>query len=161
VHILRTDLGVKPDNVVTMSLALPHDKYPEAEQRSNLFEQLLARIAALPGVANVGAVHALPMSFGHDGNSFQIVGQPAFEKGKEPYTDYRIATPGYFATIGTELHKGRYFSEQDDAQAQRVVLVNEAFVARYLKGADAVGKRMTMGDDKGKPMEIVGVVANV
>src|SRR5262249_48094850 len=148
-------------NVVTMSLALPRDKYPEAQQRSNLFEQLLERIAALPGVARVGAVHSLPMSGSGDGSIFHVVGQPTFEKGKEPHTDYRIATPDYFAAIGTELRRGRLFSPQDDARAARVVLANEAFVARFLKGAGAVGQRITISGDEEKPIEIVGVVANV
>jgi len=161
IQILRTDLGVKPGNAVTMNLALPREKYAEAQQRRNFFEQLLDRVAALPGVSGVGAVHALPMGGSTDGNSFQIVGQPAFEKGREPHTDFRIATPGYFAAIGTGLHRGRLFGAQDDAQAPRVALANEAFVARFLKGVDAVGQRMTLGGEKEKPMEIIGVVANV
>lgn len=161
IQMLRTDLGVKPDNVMTMNLVLPRDKYPEPQQLRNFFGQLLERSAALPGVINVGAVHSLPMSGGSDANSFQIIGQPAFEKGKEPHSDFRIATPGYFAAIGTDLHRGRLFSAQDDAQAPRVVLANEAFAARFLKGVDAVGQRMTMGSDKEKTMEIIGVVANV
>jgi putative ABC transport system permease protein len=161
VHILNTDLGVKPANVVTMNLTLPRDKYQEPQQRRNFFEQLLERIAALPGVTGAGATSSLPMSGSNDGNSFAIVGQPAFEKGKEPHTDYRIVTPGYFAAIGTELRRGRAFQVQDDAQSPRVVLANEAFAARFLKEANAIGQRITMGSDKDKPLEIIGVVANV
>jgi hypothetical protein len=44
--------------------------------------------------------------------------------------------------MGIELRKGRLFNAQGDAQAPRVVLVNEAFAARYLKGSDAVGRRL-------------------
>jgi putative ABC transport system permease protein len=161
IHLLHTDLGVKPDNVATMSLTLPRDQYPTEQQRRNLFEQLLQRLAALPGVTHAGAVHALPMGGGNDGNSFQIIGQPAFEKGKEPHTDYRLATPGYFAAIGTALHQGRLFTAQDDEQAPRVTLANEAFISRFLKGRSALGQRLTIGDDKDKPLEIIGVVANV
>ena len=161
IQILRADLGIKPDHVVTMNLALPREKYPEPQQRRNFFEQLLPRIAALPGVAKAGAVHSLPMSGGSDGSSFQIIGRPAFEQGREPHTDYRIATPDYFAAIGTELRRGRSFNSQDEANAPRVVLANEAFAARYLRGVEAVGQRITLGNDKEKPMEIIGVVANV
>lgn len=161
IWVLQTDLGVKPDGVVTMNLVLPREKYVQAQQRLNLCEQLLDRIAALPGVINVGAVHALPMSGRGDGNSFQIVGRPEFEPGKEPHTDFRIATPGYFAAIGTEVRKGRSLNEQDTARAKRVLLVNEAFAARFLKGTEAVGQRITMGSDRDKPLEIIGVVANV
>jgi len=161
IQIVNADLGVKPDNVVTMTLDLPRDKYNQAHQRRAFFEQLLERVAALPGVTNVGSVHSLPMSGSNDGNRFQIVGQPPFEQGREPHTDFRIATPGYFAAIGTELRRGRLFSAQDDSQAPRVVLVNEAFAARFLKTDDPIGRRMILGDDKSKPLEIIGVVANV
>jgi putative ABC transport system permease protein len=160
-QILRADLGIKPDHVVTMNLALPRDKYPEAQQRRTFFEQLLPRIAALPGVTNAGAVHALPMSGSGDGNSFQIVGQPSFEKGREPHTEFRIATPGYFVAIGTELRRGRWFRAQDDANAPRVALANEAFAARFLRGLEPVGRRFTLGDDKQTQFEIIGVVENV
>jgi putative ABC transport system permease protein len=161
IEILRADLGVKPDHVVTMTLELPQDKYPEGERRSDFFQQLLQHVEALPGVAVAGAVDSLPMSGSYNSSRFQIVGQPPFEKGKEPYTVRRIATPGYFSAIGLEVRKGRLFNAQDDAQSTRVALVNEAFAARYLKGLDAVGQRLRFGDEKAAPLEIVGVVANV
>jgi putative ABC transport system permease protein len=161
IEILRADLGIKPEHVVTVNLELPREKYPEAEQRRNLFQQLLQRVEALPGVTGAGVVDTLPMIGSYNSSRFQIVGQPLFEKGKEPSTEWRIATPGYFAAIGTELRKGRLFNPQDDARAPRVVLVNEAFAARYLKGLDAVGQRVGFDDAKSGSSEIIGVVANV
>jgi putative ABC transport system permease protein len=161
IEILRADLGVKPDHVVTMKLELSQDKFPEGERRSDFFQQFLQRIEALPGVAGAGAVDSLPMSGSYNSSRFQIVGRPPFEKGKEPYTVRRIVMPGYFNAIGIELRKGRLFNAQDDAQSPRVALVNEAFAARYLNGLDAVGQRLRFGDEKAAPLEIVGVVANV
>jgi putative ABC transport system permease protein len=161
IEILRADLGVKPDGVVTMKLELPRDKYPEGEPRRDFFDQLLQRIEAIPGVTGAGAVDSLPMSGRYNSGKFQIVGQPPFEKGKEPFTEWRAATPGYFAAIGTELRRGRLFNTRDDARAPRVVLVNEAFAARYLKGLDAIGQRVSLGDAKSDSSEIIGVVANV
>jgi putative ABC transport system permease protein len=161
IEILRADLGIKPDHVVTMNLELPQEKYPEGQRRNEFFQQLLQRIETLHGVTGAGAVDSLPMSGRYNGDRFQIVGQPPFEKGKEPLAAWRIATPNYFAAIGMELRKGRLFNAQDDAQAPRVVLVNEAFAARYLKGSDAVGRQLRFGDAKAAPSEIIGVVANV
>ncbi|HEX2488397.1 MAG TPA: ABC transporter permease, partial [Blastocatellia bacterium] len=56
IEILRADLGIKPDGVMTMSLELPRDKYPEGEQHRNLYSQLLERLEALPGVTGAGMV---------------------------------------------------------------------------------------------------------
>jgi putative ABC transport system permease protein len=161
IEILRADLGIRPDGVVTMNLELPGDKYPEGEQRRAFFNQLLRRVETLPGVTVAGAVDSLPMSGRYNSGGFQIVGQPPFEKGKEPHTVWRVATPNYFAAVGTELRKGRFFNAQDDAQAPRVALVNEAFAARYLKGMDAVGQRARFYDAKAAPTEVIGVVADV
>jgi putative ABC transport system permease protein len=115
----------------------------------------------LPGVTSAGGVDMLPMIGSSNGSLFQIVGQPAFEKGKEPPAEVRIVTPGYFAAIGTDLRKGRLFNARDDAQAPHVVLVNEDFAERYLKGSDAVGRQLRFGGAKSAPLEIIGVVANV
>jgi putative ABC transport system permease protein len=161
IEILRADLGIKPDHVVTMNVTLPREKYATEQQRRNFFDQLLPRLAALPGVTNVGAAHSLPMTGRGDGSNFQVAGQPSFEKGREPHTEFRVATADYFAAIGTELRRGRLFNAQDDARAPSVVLVNEIFAARFLKGSDALGQRITMGGDKEKSSEIIGVVANV
>ena len=161
IHLLRTDLGVKPASVATMQISLPRDKYKDETARRNFFEQLLPQVAALPGVEKAGAVHALPMSGGSDVNKFRLIGQPTLEQGKEPAVSFRIATPDYFAAIGTELRQGRLFTLQDNQQAPRVVLVNEAFTTRYLPGQSVIGQRMTLGANTDTPMEIIGVVANV
>src|SRR5499427_791997 len=161
IEILRADLGIKPDGVMTMNLDLPGEKYPDEQRRRDFFQQLIQRIEALPGVTGVGGINMAPMIGSHNWSFFQIVGQPAFEKGEEPRTEVRAATPGYFAAIGTELRRGRLFNARDDAQAPRVVLVNEAFAARYLKGSDAVGRQLRFGDAKAAPSEIIGVVASV
>jgi putative ABC transport system permease protein len=160
IEIMRADLGIKPDGVVAMNLELSRDKYPD-ERRSDFFRQLIQHIEALPGVTAAGGVDMLPMIGSHNGSIFQIVGQPAFEKGKEPPIEIRVATPEYFAAIGTELRKGRLFNARDGAQAPRVAMVNEAFAAHYLKGSDAVGQQLRFGDAKATPLEIIGVVADV
>jgi putative ABC transport system permease protein len=161
IQILRADLGVKPENVITMGVELPRDKYPGKEQQRNFFQQLLQGIKGSPGVAEAGAVDSLPMSGRNNFSKFQIVGQPAFEKGKEPHIEVRVVTSGYFDAIGTELRKGRLFTPQDDGQTSRVILVNEAFAAHYLKDVDAVGQRLKLNDAQDAAYEIAGVVANV
>jgi predicted permease len=161
IQILHADLGVKPDNVITMSVELPRDKYPGDHQRRNFFHQLLQGVQSSPGVTEAGAVDMLPLSGRNNLSKFQIVGQPAFDKSKEPHVEIRIVTPEYFAAIGTELRKGRLFNAQDDGQGSRVVLVNDAFAARYLNNVDAVGQRLTLNDSQSAAYEIAGVVANV
>jgi putative ABC transport system permease protein len=161
VQILRTDFGIKPDNVMTMRLALSRDKNPEEKQRINFYQQVQSRIAALPSVTSVGAVNLLPMSGSNNSSNFQIVGQPPFPKATQPYTQVRVVTPGYFVSIGTALYSGRLFTERDNAQAPRVALVNEAFARRFLGGRESTKERITIGGENSPPLEIIGTVANV
>jgi putative ABC transport system permease protein len=161
INVMQTDFGIRPENVVSMRVALPRDKYTEGKQRINFYQQLLERIQVLPGVVKAGGVNLLPMGGSSNSSNFQVLGQPLFPKGKEPFVDVRVATPDYFAAIGTPLRKGRLFTAQDHEQAQRVVLVNEAFAARFIPGQEAVGQRMKIGGNDNPPLEIIGIVANV
>jgi putative ABC transport system permease protein len=89
------------------------------------------------------------------------VGQAPFTKGAEPYVEIRVTTPGYFDAIGTSLRGGRLFTAQDDANASRVLLVNEEFARKFLPGQQAIGQRLELGGDEKQIHEIIGVVADV
>lgn len=166
--MLRADLGIRPENVLAMQVALPRDDYKEESKRREFFAQLLRRVENLPEVAEAGAVNLVPISgMGDNSQTFQVVGQPPFPKGREPFVQHRVATPGYFNAIGTALRKGRLFTEQDDARGARVVLVNETFARRFLPDIDPVGERLKIGPDDSHnhdekaTLEIIGVVADV
>lgn len=159
IQILHDDLGVKPESVVTMNVELPRDKYSGEDLQRNLYHQLIERIETLRGVTGAGAINILPMSGNRSSGKFQIEDRP-FDKGKEHYTQIRVATPGYFAAIGTELRKGRLFDARDDMQARRVVLVNQAFADHYLLNDGVSGRWIKLGEAQDTRFEIIGVIAN-
>jgi putative ABC transport system permease protein len=161
VELLRADLGIKPENVLAMQISLPPDSYEDSSKREQFYQQFLRRVEALPGVTNVGAISIVPFSSSNNSNNFQIVGQPPFSKGEEPYVEVRVTTPGYFGAIGTPLRRGRLFTAQDDAKAGRVILVNETFAKRFLPNKEPVGQRLRLGNYDKDTQEIIGVVADV
>jgi putative ABC transport system permease protein len=161
VGLMRADLGIKPERVLAMQISLPPDGYEDKSKRQEFYQQLLRRVEALPGVMKIGAVSIVPFSSSNNSNNFQIVGQPPFRKGQEPYVEVRVTTPGYFGAIGTALRRGRLFTAQDDAKAGRVILVNETFAERFLPGQEPVGQRLRLGNDDKDTQEIIGVVADV
>jgi len=74
-----------------------------------------------------------------------------------------VVTPDFFRTAGISLVKGRQFSDQDNASAPRVVVVNQKFVDRYLHGEEVIGKQV-QAEVSGAPSgwsQIIGVVNNV
>jgi putative ABC transport system permease protein len=157
IKILNTDLGFNPDNTMAMEIRLPRDRYPQPEQRVNLYQELAQRVEALPGVAAVGLGDGLPPG-GWSHSLFQIVGQPLLPKSEQPRTGVMVTSPGYFAAVRTPLRAGRMFTARDDVKAPRVALVNEAFARRHFADGSAIGQRLTFDGDP--PHEIVGIVAN-
>lgn len=160
-EMMRADLGIRPENVLALETSLPRDQYKDENKKLDFYQQLLARVGALPGVAKVGAVNIVPFSSEYDSFTFQIVGQAPFSKGHEPDSELRVATPGYFDAIGTSLRRGRLFNEQDDAKAAPVVLINETFARRFLPGLQPIGQRIDFGGGEKEVREIIGVVADV
>ena len=74
-------------------------------------------------------------------------------------TEYRIVTPGYLESLGFALRRGRAISGDDRAEAERVVVINEAFAQRYFPGVDPIGRSIGGDVDQGRS-RIVGVVAD-
>jgi putative ABC transport system permease protein len=161
VRVTEVNPGVRTANILTMNLSLPEVKYDTPQKRATFYKDLIERVDTLPGVRSAGAVVFLPLrvsilSFRIWVNSFTIEGRPPVPQDKQPLADYRPATPGYFNTMGIALRQGRLFDQHDDLDAKRVVLVNEAMVRKHFPDENPLGQRIVMG----KPMEIVGVVAD-
>ena len=161
VRVTEVNPGVRTANLLTMNLSLPEVKYDTPLKRATFYKNLIERVDTLPGVRSAGAVVFLPLrvsilSFRIWVNGFTIEGRPPVPQDKQPLADYRPATPGYFNTMGIALRQGRPFDQHDDQDAKLVVLVNEAMVRRHFPHENPLGQRIVMG----KPMEIVGVVAD-
>ena len=163
VRVLNVDPGFDPHQVLTAEIDLPDKQYPGVKG-PQFFDELLARVAALPGVQSVAAGYPLPLSHGDFTIGFQVEGRPVPE-GREPAESVSVVTPGFFHTLRIPLLAGRDFLPTDDSKAPAVVIVNQAFVKKYFPGEDAVGKRFQPGLGDGvtdQPMrQIVGVVADV
>jgi putative ABC transport system permease protein len=159
IRLYETDLGFKAENVLTMSLALPKAKYPDVQAAANFHQQLLDRVAALPGARSAGVINYLPLQqWGYNGG-ITIEGQGPYEPGREPLAEFRAISPDYFRTMGVPLVGGRFFTAQDQSNSAPVVIVNQALARRYLSGQDPIGKRIrAIGDDW---RTVVGVVGDV
>jgi putative ABC transport system permease protein len=161
-RLQHVDRGFNTDNILTMVVRLP-DRYREDPQVINFFHQTLERVRQLPTVRSAGMVNFLPL-YGGMGSStgFKILGQPEPPPGEEPGTDVRVVDGGYFGTMGIPLLRGRNFSETEQTQPKRVILINEALARKYFPNQDPLGQRLdvVMFDDP-TPTEIIGIVGNV
>jgi predicted permease len=145
--------GVAIDRVAVADIMF--DRTLNRAKREQLFDSLITALGALPGVASVGGAQTLPLRGGGYRAGLHIDENPNTE---EAATEYRIVTPGYLETAGIALVQGRTIALADKADAERVVVVNEAFVQKYFAGVDPIGK--LIGGDGTKRSRIIGVVAN-
>jgi putative ABC transport system permease protein len=153
--------GFDATSVMTAALTLPEHKYADAASRQRFFEQLLERVAQLPGVAASGLVNVLPFSTYDRGSRIIIDGEPVPDPGREPAIAYRVASRGYYEAMGIPLAAGRLFDRRDTLEGERVAMVNRRAVETYFGGESPLGRRVRLGD-AGQPwLTIVGVVGDV
>jgi predicted permease len=158
--------GFNAENVLTMELALPVNKYAKPEQQTAFFQNALQKIESLPGVESAGITNALPLARGDRSAGFSIEGRPVPAAGEGPTASVRAISSGYFEAMGIALLKGRGFTQQDRAGAPDVTIINEAMARRHFPDEDPIGKRIIgnrlqlVGGDV-VTREIVGVVADV
>ena len=94
---------------MTASLTLPRVRYGEPEQQIRAHEQILERIATIPGVERVGGISTLPMSENTRVSSFTVSGGAPLARGNHPSAIYFAATPEYFEAMRIPLRNGRDF----------------------------------------------------
>jgi predicted permease len=160
-HLRDIDPGFNPDSVLTMRLSAPWNKYPENDQHVQIYKQLIEAVKATPGVQSAGATLSLPLG----GDTFNV-GRNLVVEGRPMTPDeavnamYFAVTPDYFQTLQIPLKAGRTFTEQDNLQNTKVVIVNETMARQLWPGESPIGRRFTIWRDEKFPREVVGVVGD-
>jgi putative ABC transport system permease protein len=145
VNLLRVDLGLRTDHVLTFFLPVPESRPKDPDKIIGYYRQILARVNAVPGVTSTAAMTGLPLFGAGFGMPFTIVGKPAFaDPSLRPGAGFGMATPDFFKTFGVRLINGRFFNEQDISSSIKVMVVNEEFVKQFLKGTDPLQQRISV-----------------
>ncbi len=160
-NLRNQDLGLKTDNVIAFSIQPSLNGY-DTPRAIALFDQLRARLAALPGVRSVGTGDVPTLSGDDAGSNITAEGGPQLAEELQD-VDYDSVSPGYFSTLGIPLLSGREFTEGDGATSPKVAVASEAMVKRFFPGRNPLGAHFAFGGgNKVKPdIEIVGVVKDV
>lgn len=152
-NLYAVESGVRTDGVAVVGVVL-RGGGNRVRQEQTLTE-LMAALRELPGVHSVGAVQQLPLRGGGYRLGLSVPERPDI---KGLATEYRIVTPGYLESLGIGVRQGRTIGSGDRRDAERVVVINEAFVQKYFAGIDPIGK--LIAGDTDTPSRVVGVVAN-
>lgn len=162
-RLIGVDPGFKPQNTLTMNIALLASKYPTANQQIEFFQKLTQQVDAMPGVQSVGLISSAPLSGGVYAGGFSIEGRSSSADNDNLVADRRMISPKYFNTLGIPLIEGRHFTDQDNQTSPGVVIVSESWARRFLPGEAAIGRRIKLGaPDSTRPwLSIVGIVGDV
>ena len=159
--LTRVNPGFQSNNLLTLHVSLPEQKYSENTQVIDFYKSIPERLSALPGVKTVSAVNRLPISGGDPHGELTIEGR-TFADGEAPGVSYRRILPNYFRAMGIPLLQGREFDDRDTGGRPDVVIINQTMAHRYWPDGDAIGKRIKVGPTENEPwMTIAGVVGNV
>ena len=109
---MSVDTGFDGRGIITMEMAVPGTKYPDADRTAGFYRQLIERIGAVPGVETAAAINAFPLTASDPGGGFYFEGDPN-PKHSVRSAGYRVVTPDYFTTMRISLLKGRLLNESD------------------------------------------------
>ncbi len=153
-HLMRLRAGFDSTHVITATLSLQDARYTTAERVNRLFDQTLERMHAVPGVQSAAVCLTLPYERALNTGG-RWAGVPP------PNDEIRIfnmtyVTPEYFDTLRIPIVRGRVFATGDNASGAPVIVLNDAFVRRYSRDQDPIGRQMGQGRTVRTVIGIVG-----
>jgi len=161
-RLMSVEPGFEPENMLTFEFSVPRASKMSSSERARLFENVRARVAALPEVTSACANVVLPLTESGIGLTFTVEGQPDAE---EREALYGSISSNYFDTLGVPLLQGRMFTELDTRETTGVMIINEKMASRFWPNNDALGQRLRISVSfpgvEPDSFEIVGIVANI
>jgi putative ABC transport system permease protein len=144
-NISRVDIGIAIDNVVGFRISPGRSGY-DTTRMATLYARVEEELATVPGVTGVTSSYNRLLAGSNQGRGVSVEG---FKKDFDTDAGARWSAVGanYFKVLSVPLIAGRDFTTSDNAGAMRVAIVNEAFAKKFGLGANAVGKRMSIGND--------------
>ncbi|MEY2531918.1 MAG: hypothetical protein QOI96_2003 [Verrucomicrobiota bacterium] len=161
----RTDIGADPSNTLTFRVGLPETQFPDKKMPGRFFEQLIPKLASLPGVESAGAATSLPASGNIGVEALVLEGEPEPKQLQDARLMRTLSiTPGFFQTARIRLLRGRDFTTADSKDSPRVVLIDEDAARAWFPNQDPLGHQLRQIGKPGEPPKwatIIGVVRPV
>ena len=155
-RLYASDPGFDRNNLHVLEFVIPTTYYPERPEYRAYYEEILTKVANLPGVQSVGATHGLPGRGSGEGTGFEVPANPSPD-GDGYEALWRSVSWDYFEAMGIPILGGREFEQADRSGSSHVAVINRSFAQRLFPDGNAVGQYLDMGVD----VEIVGVVGDV
>ena len=160
--LTEVDLGFRPDNLLTVDVALPESDYDDPWDREVFYRSVVDRLNSLAGVRSAAAVTTLPMGESSSWSEIRIEPGEPVDGGRPTFAGYLIVSPNYFQTMGLGFRRGRSFGSPTGEGPVEVV-VNDALVRAFFPGeVDPIGKQFqAIHAAPDRTLQVVGVVGDV
>jgi putative ABC transport system permease protein len=155
--LMKVDAGIQTDRVLTLRVPMPTN-LKERPQQAAYYTRLLEKMQSMPGVNSAGLIVPLPLAEVDANGTLFTPGRGWTEP---QLVKMRVASAGYFRSMGIALKQGRVFDERDGDGATQAVVINEAFARKFYAGENPVGRLISGGRDSQPAIQIIGVVADV
>jgi predicted permease len=167
-RLVNVDLGYDPRNAMSLPIPVHQNTHVSWQDRSQYFEQLRAKLAAMPEVVEAGlSTNATPPS---------AIGSARVEimsrAGEDPLVRVNFISPEYFSVLKIPLAQGRLFDHTETMRGAQLAMINQTMARQYWPNGDAIGRQLRIPDLKDEPpynpaatgstgwLQIVGVVAD-
>lgn len=153
------DPGFGMDDVYATDVSVPRLRESAGDEQRAFFEDLMGRLASVPGVEDVALASQMPLMPFY---SMPPAGVETSEGVEETILHSSVVSAAYFDVMGIPLLAGRSFDADDVEGSTPVAVVSDALARRYWPGKDPVGQRVRIGtEEDGVWHEVVGMVGNV
>ena len=158
VRLLGVDKGFTAEHVLAVDVNLPPQNYTKADQKVAFYDNVLARVRALPGVNSAGWISRLPLEGQEQVDAINVPGRTAKDL-QAPIANFRYVSPGYFQSMGIPLRQGRLIEPAD--RTRHVAVISENVAKNVWPGENPLGKQFHPGSDDRPLTQVIGVVADV
>lgn len=160
INLHRVEPGFNEENLLLFNIDPSLLGYKEDRLR-NFYQQVFARLEAVPGVQAVTFSRVPLLSRGASSGTFDLPSGKPGPDGRVPQTAevyFHEVRENFMEAMGIPLLLGRTFTSKDDLKAPKVALVNQTFAEKYLPGVNPIGQRFSMDIARPDPIEIIGLV---
>ena len=159
-RLLQVEAGFETNNLITMRVTAPRSAYSNDEQALTLERKVVDEVKNVPGVTSAALVDLLPLTFNANTEWIRFVGRSY--NGEHNEVNKRTVSPDYFATLQAKLLRGRTFTDSEDLNKPKVVVINQTLAEKYFPGEDPIGQRFGDTDLNPKSIkQIIGIVDNI
>jgi putative ABC transport system permease protein len=160
-RLLHVDPGFDTRGVLSVGMSLVGPRWAEDEAVRMFQDELLSRIARLPGVTNAAIAGQIPLGDNMDLWGFRIEGRVFKSEADAPSVERYSVTPDYFNTMRIPLKKGRLFNSTDTTGSALVMVIGETTARTHWPGENPIGSRVKIGGPDNPWRTVIGIVGDV